>query len=82
MRLANTDQQTLIDQKKITPENIKSISAIILGRMDGKVRAELDAMGAGTAGQTTMERGEEGHEFSQAWQVIMPILQGNMPLSP
>jgi len=71
--------QTMIDQKKINSTNIKTISAIILGRMDGKVRDELDAMGAGTAGQTTMERGQEGREFSQAWDVIMPILQGNMP---
>ena len=65
--------QTMVDQKKITSVNVKTVSAIILGRMDGKVRERLDTMSPDSG------PGASHAEQSDAWKVIMPILQGRLP---
>ena len=67
--------KTLVDQKKITPVNIKTVSAIILGRMDGKVREALGQMEEGF----DMPVGDVNAEYRKAFNIITAVLQGNMP---
>jgi hypothetical protein len=65
--------QTMVDQKKITPENIKMVSAIILGKMHGDVKKALMALPMVNPGDQT--------RMSEEFRVIMPILQGQMPIA-